>query len=150
MINKLFDTLHMYNLTISSAESITGGRFSSLLVNVPGASNYLKGGFVCYTEDFKYDVLKVSRDIEIVSKEMAMELAWASKDLSGSSIAIAFTGNASESGIEGKPKGLSYIAVTDGRRTEVVEFQSRKEDREEIIEDTAIEGVRIILNFLSK
>ncbi len=149
MINKLFDTLHMHNLTISSAESITGGRFSSLLVNEPGASNYLKGAFVCYTNEYKYNVLKVSKDIEIVSKEMAMELAWASKELSGSSIAISFTGNASDSGIEDKPKGLSYIAVTDGRRTEVVEFQSRRESREDIIEDTAIEGIRIILNFLS-
>ncbi len=150
MFNKLLETLKMYNLTISSAESITGGRFSSLIVEVPGASEFFKGGFVCYTNEYKYNVLGVSKDIDIVSKEMAMELAWAAKEKANSSIAISFTGNSSASGIENKPKGLSFISVTDGRRTEVVEFVSRKENRQEIIEDTAIEGVRIILDFLSK
>lgn len=150
MFDKLFNKLKQENLTISSAESITGGRFSSLLVNIPGASEVLKGAFVCYTNEYKYNVLGVSKDIEIVSEQMAIELAQSARLKANSDIAISFTGNSSSDGIEGKAKGLTWIAVTDGCCTQTFEYTSTKTSREEIILDTAIKGAEIILNFLGQ
>ncbi len=148
MIKKLFETLKQNNLTISSAESITGGRFSSLLVNEEGASKVLKGAFVCYTNEYKYNVLGVSKDIEIVSEEMAIELAINARVKANSSISISFTGNSSPDGIEGKEKGMTWIAVTDGTRTETLQFISDEESREKIILDTALKGAEVILEFI--
>ncbi len=107
MVKELFNILKQNNLTIASAESITGGAFSSLVVKEAGASEFLKGAFVCYTNEYKYNVLGVSKDIEIVSEQMAIELAESTKEKANSSIAISFTGNSSPNGIEGKLQGLT-------------------------------------------
>ncbi len=150
MVKELFKQLENKNLTISSAESITGGRFSSLIVQESGASKYLKGAFVCYTNEYKYNVLGVSKDIEIVSKEMSIELATNARLKANSSIAISFTGNSSPNGIEGKSQGLTWITVTNGKDLETVEYVSTKNTRIEIIEDTAKAGIEIICKFLGK
>lgn len=148
MVNELFSKLKDHKLTISSAESITGGTFASTLVKVQGASEYLKGSFVCYTNEYKYNVLEVSKDIEIVSPEMAKELAINSRIKANSSISISFTGNASPKGIEGKQEGLTYIGISNGDITETYEYVSVANSREDIIIDTANEGIKLILKFI--
>lgn len=150
MIKKLFKELKKNNLTISSAESITGGRFSSLLVEEEGASNFLKGSFVCYDKEFKYKILNVSKNIEIVSPKMAEELSIKSRKLSESDISISFTGNSSDNGIEGKQKGLVYIGISNNKTTEVTKYISSKNERKEIIDDVASNGVKILFEFIKK
>ncbi len=150
MVKELFELLKQNNLTISSAESITGGRFSHLIVEESGASEFLKGAFVCYTNEYKYNVLEVSKDIEIVSEEMAIQLAASARKKANSSIAISFTGNSSPDGIEGKLQGLAWIAVTNGEVTETIEFVSDKTTRQEIIDDVAKNGIQIILKFIGQ
>ncbi len=150
MVKELFEILEQNNLTISSAESITGGRFSNLIVNEKGASKYHKGAFVCYTNEYKYNVLGVSKDIEIVSKEMAIELAIEARKKANSSIAISFTGNSSSNGIEGKEKGMAWMTVTDGENFITEQYFSNAGSREEIIDDVAQNGLTIILKFLRK
>ncbi len=150
MIEKLFNKLIKNKLTISAAESITGGKFSSLLTGVSGASNILQGSFICYSNEFKFNILDVSKNIDVISEQMAIELAQQTRIKANSNIAISFTGNASENGQENKPKGLSYISITNGDITEVTQFKSIETDRERIIEDTVIFGIQFILNFLEK
>ncbi len=150
MVKELFNKLKQNNLTISSAESITGGRFSNLIVNESGASEFLKGAFVCYTNEYKYNVLGVSKDIEIVSKEMAIELAESAREKANSSIAISFTGNSSSDGLEGKQRGLVWIGITNGDVTNAIEYISEENTREEIINDVAKAGIKIILRFLEE
>ncbi len=150
MIKMIFEKMKEDNLTLAAAESITGGRFTAELVSRPGASKVVKGSFVCYTNDFKYDILGVSKDIEIVSEEMAIELAKSAMEKAKSSIGISFTGNASPNGMEDKERGLSWVAVTNGTDTETFEFKSNKLSRIEVIEDTVNFGLEKILNFLRK
>lgn len=150
MINELFNKLKEHNLTLSAAESITGGKFSSLITNEFGASEFFKGSFVCYSNEYKYNVLKVNKGLEIISNEMAIELSQNSRRVAGSDISISFTGNASENGIEGKPKGLSYIAISNKDVTEVVEYKSIEKERDTIIEDTSIFGIQLLLNFIGQ
>lgn len=148
MIKELFEILEEKNLTISAAESITGGKFSSLIVSEPGASKIFKGSFICYSNEYKYNVLKVSKDIEIVSYQMAMELAENSREIANSEISISFTGNSSSDGIESKNKGESYVAISSENQMEVIKFQSLKKDRIEIIEETANFGLGLLLRFI--
>ena len=51
------------SLTISVAESCTGGKIASLITSTPGASLYFKGSLVCYSKSSKINILKVSKDL---------------------------------------------------------------------------------------
>jgi nicotinamide-nucleotide amidase len=102
-------------LTITSAESLTGGLFSQSLTRISGASQVIKGGIVCYTNDIKQNVLKVTSstlDKEgSVSEQCAKELAENSKLLMSADIGISFTGVAGPDSLEGKPVGTVYIGL---------------------------------------
>lgn len=150
MIKELFIELKKHNLTISAAESITGGKFSSLITEEEGASKFLKGSFICYTNEFKHNVLKIPDILEIVSSEMAKQLSIKSRIISNSDISISFTGNSSADGIEGKEKGLVYIAISNNDNIETKEYKSSKDTRIEIINDVAFAGIKFILEFIKK
>lgn len=150
MIRKIFEILKTNGQTLCSAESITGGKFSSTLISRPGASEIFNGGFICYSPEFKYNVLEVSKEIDIISEEMAIELAKSSLKKTNSDFAISFTGNASPNGIENQEKGLSWMAITDGEESKTLKFYSEKQSRIEIIEDTVEKGIEFIFNFLTE
>ena len=105
MVKELIQELLRNKLSLSAAESITGGRFSNLIVNEPGASKFFKGSFVCYSNEYKYDILKVHNNISIISQEMASELSQNSRKILHADLSIAFTGNASANGNGRKRKG---------------------------------------------
>ncbi|GLB59274.1 competence/damage-inducible protein A [Cytobacillus sp. NCCP-133] len=118
------DTSLMYELTklikekkmtISAAESLTGGMFEQELTSIPGAGGLLKGGVVCYTNEVKAEVLKVSQEtIEkdgVVSARCAEELAENVAALTNADIGISFTGVAGPEELEGKPVGTVYIGI---------------------------------------
>ena len=150
MIKKLFNELEKNKLIISSAESVTGGRFASTIIENEGSSKYFKGGFICYSNEFKYNVLNVRKDIEIVSLEMAKDLAINSRIISNSDISISFTGNASLNGIEKKKKGLVYIGISNKNKTSLFKFESSMSQRKEIIEDITNYGIKLIIEFIEK
>ena len=54
--------LYDNDLTLGTAESCTGGRIAEAIIAVPGASNYFKGGIICYTNEIKENLLHVSHD----------------------------------------------------------------------------------------
>lgn len=104
-------------LTLSVAESCTGGLITHRLTNVPGSSNYLLGGVVAYSYDAKERVLGVRHDTlyehGAVSQETALEMARGVRRLLGSDVALAVTGIAGPSGgTPEKPVGLVYIALS--------------------------------------
>ncbi|MFD1735889.1 competence/damage-inducible protein A [Bacillus salitolerans] len=103
------------SLTISSAESLTGGLFSESLTRVSGASSIVKGGIVCYTNEIKQSVLQVSEmtlsENGSVSERCARELAINVKSCLSSNIGISFTGVAGPEELEGKPVGTVYIGI---------------------------------------
>ena len=63
MLNKLAKILVEKNLTISTAESCTGGLISSMLTDVSGSSAFVKLNFVTYSEEAKQNVLRVNKSI---------------------------------------------------------------------------------------
>lgn len=100
--------------TIGVAESCTGGMVTARLTSVAQASRAVRGGVVAYSDEAKQSVLKVSpvtlRDHGAVSANVAGEMATAAKRIMRSTVGLAVTG-VDASSVEGKPPGLSYIAL---------------------------------------
>jgi nicotinamide-nucleotide amidase len=103
-------------LTISTAESLTGGALADALVRVPGASAVFRGGVVAYDNALKSELLGVDeallREYGAVSEEVARAMALGAKKRMGSSLALATTGIAGPTGGSSeKPVGLVWIAL---------------------------------------
>lgn len=102
-------------LTISCAESLTGGLFESQLTSISGAGSVLLGGIVCYSTEIKKKLLDVSKNTlsihGAVSEPCAKELAENVRDKFESDIGISFTGAAGPGPHEGKDEGTIWIGI---------------------------------------
>jgi nicotinamide-nucleotide amidase len=104
------------NLTISAAESCTGGLFLSRLTDVPGSSAYVLGGVVAYSNELKVDLASVTPELirvhGAVSEPVAAALAEGIQARTGSSIGVGITGIAGPTGgTPQKPVGTVCAAV---------------------------------------
>ena len=103
-------------LTISTAESCTGGLVSSRLTDISGSSEYVKLNFVTYANEAKNSVLGVSWDIlnnfGAVSEQCAKAMADGLQNVTGCDVALCTTGIAGPTGgTSDKPVGLMYTSV---------------------------------------
>ncbi|MDP2775791.1 MAG: CinA family protein [Nocardioides sp.] len=109
------DALLAAGATISTAESLTGGRLAALLTAAPGASRSYLGGVVSYATDVKTGLLGVPAQVVeehgVVSAACARAMAEAARTLIGSTYAVSTTGVAGPDPQEGKPPGTVYVAV---------------------------------------
>lgn len=122
------------NLTISCAESCTGGKFAAALTDIPGISKCFHRGFVTYSNDAKIEQLGVSaKTLErfgAVSAETAMEMAEGLAKVSGSDICVSVTGIAGPGGgTEKKPVGLIYVGLRYNGKTLYREIRTGDDDR---------------------
>lgn len=104
------------NLTISTAESCTGGMIASSLINYPGISQVFLEGAVTYSNEAKHSRLGVSNGTldkyGAVSEETAREMAIGIAKTAKTDVSIVTTGVAGpDGGTEEKPVGLVYIGV---------------------------------------
>jgi len=138
-------------ITLSLAESCTGGMISSFITDIPGASEFFLGGAVTYSNASKERLLNVPRNIleahGAVSKETAEAMALGCKELFSSDVAASATGIAGPGGgTPSKPVGTVFIAVTDGR-TVKSERLELKGTRDEIRTAAAENVIRLIIGF---
>lgn len=103
-------------LTISTAESCTGGLLAGKIINYPGISTVFKEGVITYSNESKIKRLKVKKEIldkfGAVSSQVAAEMAEGIAKASGTDIGISTTGIAGpEGGSDEKPVGLVYIGL---------------------------------------
>lgn len=136
------------NQTISTAESLTGGKIAASLVSVAGSSAYFKGSFVTYSAETKINLLSVSsKTIEkhtVVSQEVALEMARGAKEKLKTNYAIAVTGNAGPTTDHNdKCVGLVYIAIVSDKKEFVEEFNFGQ-PREKVINRTVSKSLEII------
>ena len=149
---KLGKALVQRNLTLSTAESCTGGLLGHLITNVPGASRYYLGGVISYSNEIKTSILGVSEStIErfgAVSRECAVEMASGVRQIFGADIGVATTGIAGPGGgTPEKPVGLVYIAIASTHDTETHKFLF-KGTRVEIKTQIASKAIALLLEFL--
>ena len=120
---KVVKILSEKGLTISAAESCTGGNFAKMITDISGASDVLGESYVTYSPEAKMRILGVNpKTIEkhsVVSREVAIEMAEGVKKVSGADIGISFTGYA---GPTGDDVGLVYMGVSYDGKTEGVEL----------------------------
>lgn len=114
-------------LTVATAESCTGGLAAATITEVPGASGYFVGGVVSYANSAKEELLGVPGAAiaahGAVSAQVAMAMAAGARARFGAALAVAITGVAGpDGGTEAKPVGLTYVALADGRGTDVRRF----------------------------
>ena len=110
------DLLIQNNLTVSTAESCTSGFLASRLTDVPGSSQYFKGGSVCYSNELKINDVGVDKDLieryGAVSEEVAESLAKNIAKKNNTDIGIGITGIAGpDGGTEKKPVGLVFVGI---------------------------------------
>ncbi len=112
--------LRKRRLTLSVAESITGGLLGHRITEIPGSSDYFLGGLVAYTNDLKVSPLGVPapllRKHGAVSAPAAQAMALGVQRLTGSDLGIGITGIAGPTGgSPKKPVGLVFIALATPR-----------------------------------
>jgi len=114
------DLLRTRGLTLATMESCTGGLLASIITDVPGSSDYFKGGLVTYSTEMKIGFGvdgSLIKEFGVISAEVAEAMATAARDQMKADIGIGITGVAGPGEVEGKPVGTVYIGISDGRTT---------------------------------
>ena len=121
-------------MSISTAESCTGGYLGHLITKIPGSSAYYLGGVVAYSNQLKESLIGVPLDLiethGAVSEAVALEMAKGIRELTGSDFGVATTGVAGPGGGSAeKPVGTVWIAVSgpQGEKARCYHFGSHRQ-----------------------
>lgn len=138
-------------LTLSTAESCTGGYIAHLITSIQGSSNYYKGSIIAYSNEIKMQLLHVAPDLihnhGAVSAEVAKAMALGAQRQMQSHFSVACTGIAGpDGGTPEKPVGTVFVAVCDNTQNVHVEKYLFGDNRERNIIRTGI----MALNMLRK
>lgn len=120
-MEQLVNKLKEKKLTIGSVESMTGGLFAASITSIAGASKVYKGSIVSYSPKIKEKVVSVSKDTikqyDVVSKQVAEEMAVKGLKLLDVDICVSVTGNAGPTSEPGKAGvGEVYIGVATKKK----------------------------------
>ena len=140
--------LKKHELTVATAESCTGGLVASRIVNVSGASDVFKEGFVTYSNKAKRKHLDVSKGTlkkyGAVSSQTAREMAIGGAFATDSDVCVSVTGIAGpDGGTEEKPVGLVYMACCFKDKVTVEKYQF-KGNRDKVREHAAVRALDLV------
>ncbi len=137
-----------YGLTVTTAESCTGGLLAGRIINVPGASEVFREGFITYSNKAKRKYLEVSKSTlkkyGAVSGQTAREMAAGGVFAADCDACVAVTGIAGPDGAtEEKPVGLVYIATYMKKKITVEKYQF-KGNREKVREQAVVKALDLL------
>ncbi|SFZ82125.1 nicotinamide-nucleotide amidase [Devosia enhydra] len=136
-------------LTVSTAESCTGGLIAGALTSVAGSSEVVYGGFVTYANEAKIAMIGVPwallKSHGAVSKEVAIAMAEGALAAAGTHIAVAVTGVAGPGASEAKPAGLVHFALAGPDGVRHLQRQFSGLDRAGVRHATVVEALRMII-----
>ncbi len=142
-------------ITVTTAESCTGGMISAALTDVAGSSAMFERGFITYSNTAKMDMLGVSAqaldDFGAVSEQVAYEMAQGAQQAANATYAIAVTGIAGPGGSDHKPEGRVCfgLSLADGTTvTETKDFGPL--GRKNVRQATVDHALALIFNEISK
>ena len=153
-MDKLFDFLKLNNLTISTAESCTGGMIASAITDVSGSSSFFGTGVVTYSNDAKMKLIGVSKEtldvFGAVSEQTAREMAQGVLKLGEADVSVAVTGIAGPTGgTPEKPVGLVYIGVC-GKGGTYVYKNIFSGNRDQVRKQTVNRAFELVYDYLIK
>ena len=150
---KIVELLTKKKLTVSFAESCTGGLLASSITSISGSSKVFNMGLVTYSNNAKVKLLKVSKNTitkyGAVSYETCLSMVKNLSKISKSNISISITGVAGPNGgTKEKPVGLVYIGLKKGSKTIIKKNLFKSKNRVTIQKATVNQALRMILNIL--
>ena len=145
----IYEKLKSSGLTVSTAESCTGGNIAHRLTLIPGISDCFKGTVVAYHNELKINMLGVSaQDIEqygAVSSQVATQMAEGARKVMQTDLAVATTGIAGPTGgTPEKPVGTIWISVSSQERSITRSFNFGQFARENFIERSTMAALMIL------
>ena len=148
-IQTLHKKLIKNKLTISVAESCTGGLLAHNLTRLTKSSKYFQLGLITYSNQAKIKILKINKNIIIkygaVSQQCCEAMAQNLSKISKSKINISITGIAGPGGgSEDKPVGLVYIGIKKGNKIIIKEYKFKSKNRNIIQKLTVKASLKII------
>jgi PncC family amidohydrolase len=147
VVQEISEKLRTKGLTLSVAESCTGGFIANAVTNLPGASNFFELGVVSYSAESKKSVLGIRASLlkkhGVVSENTAVEMARAVRKLAHTDVSLSITGVAGPEPLEGLEVGLVYMAalVRDVVESKGARFTG---DREAVKKKAALEALRFL------
>ena len=150
---KIVEILSKKKLTVSFAESCTGGLLASSITSISGSSKVFNMGLVTYSNNAKVKLLQVPKKTitkyGAVSHETCLSMVKNLSKISKANISISITGVAGPNGgTKAKPVGLVYIGLKKGSKIIVKKNLFKSKKRISIQKATAKQALKIILNIL--
>ena len=150
---KLVNFLIKKKLTISTAESCTGGLLSSAITSVTGSSKVFKLGLITYSNQSKIKVLKVFKNIikkyGTVSEQVCLAMVMNFNKISKTSISISITRIAGPiGGTKKKPVGLVYVGIKKRNKISVKKYLFKNKGRSYIQKAAVNKSLELILSFI--
>lgn len=147
------ELLSKNGLSITAAESCTGGLVCGKIVNVSGASEVFRGGYITYSNKQKKNVIGVKKSTlekyGAVSEQVAAEMAKGALEVSKADVAISTTGIAGPGGgTPEKPVGLVYIGCAVKNKVFVERFQFSG-SRNKVRESTVVAALSMVRKYVS-
>ena len=153
VIEQVHEIFKERGLTLSVAESCTGGLISHYITVLPGASSFFEAGVVTYSAEAKKKILGISpstiKKYGVVSESTAKEMAEKVRSLTGTDYSLSTTGNLGPEVLEGKERGLVYIAVSKIGQTISKVFRLTG-NREENKEAASLSALNLLIEVLEK
>ena len=148
-IQLLHKKLIKRKLTISVAESCTGGLLAHNLTKLPNSSKYFQMGLTTYSNQAKIKILKINKDIikryGAVSNECCEAMVKNLSKISRSNINVSITGVAGPGGgTKEKPVGFVYIGIKKGNILLIKKNKFKSKNRNSIQKLTALTVIKII------
>ena len=154
ILDKIFNFFLINNLSLSTVESVTGGKLSNSIIKKAGASKFFKGSLVTYSIESKINILQIDKDLiykfSPVSKEISYEMVKSGKKILNTDYCISTTGNAGPSTNDDFSKvGQIFISIATPQKI-ITEQLSLNGSREEIIEIIVEKSHKLLLENLIK
>ena len=142
------------NLSLSTAESCTGGSIARMITSVPGCSYIYKGSVIAYDSKVKEELLNVNHDdiekYNVVSQEVAEQMAIGARNLMNTDFALSTTGIAGpDGGTEKNPVGTVCIALATPNEV-ISKRHNFGKDRQNNIERASITTLEMLRQYLLK
>ena len=152
-VKEIIKKLVKKRLTISIAESCTGGLLSSSITSVSGSSKVFTIGFVVYSNNSKINILKVPKKIikkyGAVSMQVCLAMVKNLGKISKSSISISVTGIAGpKGGSKIKPIGLVFIGIKKNKKIRISKYLFKNKGRHFIQKAAVNKSLELILSTL--
>lgn len=146
---QVFQLLKEHGITLSTAESATGGMIAATLVNVPGISEFFQEGYITYSNDAKVKMIGVERCLidtyGVVSCEVAENMALCAARTAGTDAALSVTGIAGpDGGTKNCPVGTVYIGCFLKEKV-IAEHHLFRGDRQEVRQAATMAALELLV-----